>query len=122
MKAVKVLFLALVMVAAMNVANAGDKSTCVSVLSIKRDIFYFKVANNLTGAAIEVYSSTGELIYNDTITHHKTLIDFYFEQPGTFTIKIIKGSHTESFNYEKTSPSPYQDAAEGAEHHVIVGK
>lgn len=121
MKAIKVLFLALVTIAAVNVANAGDKS-CISILSVKRDIFYFKVANNMTGAAIEVYSATGELIYNDTITHHKTLIDFYFEQPGAYTIKIIKGSHTETFNYEKTSPSPYQDVAENSGHHVIVGK
>jgi hypothetical protein len=54
------------------------------------------------------------------VAHRKTLIDFYFEKPGVYTIKITKGSKVEEFTYEKQSPSPYSESE--ADHHIEIAK
>jgi len=119
MKTLKTLVLLVALITGSQLVQAKDKTcSCIEVLSIKRDIFYFKSTEDFTGATIEVYSF-GKLIFTDTLVHRKTLIDFYFEKPGEYTIKIIKGSKVEEFNYQKHSPSPYPDSE--TEHHVQIG-
>lgn len=77
----------------------------VKVLSTKREIFYFKVAKELIGARVEVFDLKGNKLAVDSIARKRVIIDFYYDQPGTYTIKITKGEVLESFNYIKQQPS-----------------
>ena len=54
-------------------------------------------------ASIEVYDAKGQLLISGAVTHSKTIIDFYNEAPGHFTIKIKKGDVEETFEYIKES-------------------
>src|SRR5882762_3085130 len=119
MKTLKTLVLLVVLTTGSQFVQANDKScSCIEVLSTKRDIFYFKSSADFTGATIEVYSF-GKLIFTDQVVHHKTLIDFYFEKPGVYTIKIIKGSKVEEFTFHKQSPSPYYESE--SDNHIQIG-
>jgi len=120
MKTLKTLVLLVVLITGSQFVQAKDK-TCssIEVLSIKRDIFYFKANEEFTGATIEVYAAD-TLIFTNQVAHRKTLIDFYFEKPGVYTIKIIKGSKVEEFTYQKRSPSPYAETESA--HHIEIAK
>lgn len=119
MKTLKTLVLLVALTTGSQFAQAADKScSCIEVLSTKRDIFYFKSTEDFTGATIEVYSF-GKLIFTDQVVHRKTLIDFYFEKPGVYTIKIIKGSRVEEFTYQKQTPSPYYESE--TDQHIQIG-
>ncbi|WP_143164974.1 hypothetical protein [Chryseolinea serpens] len=120
MKTLKTLVVLVALIAGSQLVQAKDKTcSCIEVLSIKRDIFYFKTPEDLTGATIEVYSAD-TLIFTNQVAHRKTLIDFYFEKPGVYTIKIIKGAKVEEFTYQKQSPSPYAESESG--HHIEIAK
>jgi len=82
----------------------------IKVLSVKSDIFYFKVDKELIGATIEVYNAKGELLITDAVRHQKTIVDFYNEAPGNFTIKIKKGEMEEEFLYIKDAEGLSIDA------------
>jgi hypothetical protein len=89
-------------------AFAGNgKHQPVEIISTKRDIFYFKVSHEFLGATVEVVAADGRIMLSDAIQHSKSLIDFYFEQPGQYTIRVAKGDKVEIFTYEKTSDSPF---------------
>jgi hypothetical protein len=101
------------------VAFAGKSpDSNVSVLSIKRDIFYFKVCPSMIGALVEVRGEDGKLIASQEISHKKSIIDFYFEKPGHFTITITKGDKQVNFQYDKTTPSPFVEVA--PDYHVSI--
>jgi hypothetical protein len=120
MKTLKTLVVLVALITGSQLAQAKDKTcSCIEVLSIKRDIFYFKATEDFTGATIEVYAADS-LIFTNQVAHRKTLIDFYFEKPGVYTIKITKGSKVEEFTYEKQSPSPYSESE--ADHHIEIAK
>ncbi|MEO5979886.1 MAG: hypothetical protein ABIS36_13380 [Chryseolinea sp.] len=74
----------------------------VRVISTKTDIFYFKVDKSFIGAVIEVFSADGALLITDTVSHHKAIIDFYFERAGKYSIKMTKNDREENFTFEKT--------------------
>jgi hypothetical protein len=120
MKTLQTLVLFVALIAGSQLVQAKDK-TCsrIEVLSIKRDIFYFKATEDFTGATIEVYAAD-TLIFTNPLAHRKTLLDFYFEKPGTYTIKITKGSTVEEFTYQKQSPSPYAES--DPDHHIEIAK
>ena len=119
MKTLKTLVLLVALTTGSQLAQATDKtSSHIEVISTKRDIFYFKSTADFVGATIEVYSF-GKLIFTDEVVQHKTLVDFYFEKPGVYTIKIIKGSRVEEFTFHKNSPSPYYESE--TDNHVQIG-
>ncbi|HEY9049047.1 MAG TPA: hypothetical protein VIN08_24270 [Ohtaekwangia sp.] len=98
MKKLTVLSLLVLLLASSAVlANDGK----ISILSKKRDIFYFKVSNEFIGATVQVYSEDGQLLMTEKITHHKALIDFYYEKAGEYKIKIVKDSAEQNFNFTK---------------------
>ena len=82
------------------------KTAPISVLSRKRDIFYFKVCKEFIGACIEVFSPEGELLASDEITHQKALVDFFFEKPGDYKIVFKKNEEEKIFTYSKLNPEP----------------
>jgi hypothetical protein len=100
-------------------AFAGDNpNPNVSVLSKKRDIFYFKVRQSFIGARIDVRDNDGHIIATEEVRQKKSIVDFYFEKPGTFTITITKGDKQETFQYNKTTPSPFVEVA--PDYHVTI--
>ncbi len=102
----KKLTLITIMIAASMGLYAKSKNASVSVLSTKRDLFYFKVDKVLLGATLEVYSSTGVMIFTAKVTHRKAILDFYQQGSGTYSIKLKKDSKVEEFTYVKASASP----------------
>ena len=96
------------LVVLMLVASVGTWAcpthTPVCVISVKSDIFYFKVSKTFIGATVEIYSKEGERIRTETVLHHKTIIDFYLENPGVYTIKIKKDNLEHNFSYVKDAP------------------
>lgn len=108
MKTIKVLVLVLMISAAGAFAETPAQSS-VRILSVKRDIFYFKVSQSLIGGTLEVYNEEGKLIFTEKIARHKSIIDFYFQTPGLYEIKIRKNGHEESFGYSKSTPKPSEE-------------
>jgi hypothetical protein len=90
-----------------SVLEAKPKRPEIHVISKRLDIFYFKVQKEVIGAEIEVYSESGDKLMQDTITEKRTLIDFYYENPGHYIIKIKKGDVVQSFDYYKNTDSPF---------------
>jgi hypothetical protein len=86
--------------------NEKPKPLRTHVITRKMDIFYFKVHKEMLGSVVEVFAANGEKLTEQTLTRRKNLIDFYNENPGSFTIQITKGSEKETFEYQKKSPSP----------------
>lgn len=72
----------------------------------------------MMGASIEVRDQEGHVIATQEITHKKSIVDFYFEKPGQFTITITKGERQETFQYIKTTPSPFFE--EIPDYHVSI--
>ncbi|MEO7990290.1 MAG: hypothetical protein ABI663_12165 [Chryseolinea sp.] len=101
-------FLIILILIAVTALHAAAQKSHVSILSIKRDIFYFKVDKTLMGATLEVFSQQGEMIFSGKVLHHKAIIDFYLENPGTYTIKLKKDDQATEFVYVKSSASGLQ--------------
>lgn len=116
MKTLKVLVFLLLLTTTTFAGKSPNSN--VSVLSVKRDIFYFKVCPSLLGARVEVTDQDGKIIASQLIRHRKSIVDFYFERPGHFTITITKGDKQITFQYDKTTPSPFVEIA--ANYHVSI--
>jgi len=117
MKTTKLILCILLLAGTTTVASARKHSD-VSVLSVKRDIFYFKVCSSLVGGRIDVFSSNGELLASSEISSRKTIIDFHFANQGSFIIKITKDNKELNFDYKKSSPSPLSENE--TEHHITI--
>jgi hypothetical protein len=96
------------------------KDNEVSILSKKRDIFYFKLCKYFLGARVEVYDPEGKIIATEEITANKALIDFYFEKPGKYAIKFKKGNEQKDFTYNKLTPPPLTVA--DVDYHVVISQ
>ena len=103
------LFAALMIAGASTFANSNPES--VRVISVKRDIFYFKVCRSFIGGTIEVYGENGQVICSDKIQNHKSILDFYLLDTGFYKIKIKKDDHEVTFGYTKHTPKPEVDAS-----------
>jgi hypothetical protein len=77
----------------------------VKVLSTKRDIFYFKVDKALLGSTLEVFDKNGTKVIEQKIARRKVIVDFYYDQPGKYSIRISNGTQEQLFTYEKIGPS-----------------
>jgi len=94
----KMLMIALVMISASAFAK---NSRPVKVLSKQLEIVYFKVNPTMIGATMEVYNANGDLVYSQTITSKKQIVDFFDEPSGSYTILVTKDGKEEVINYEK---------------------
>ncbi|HEY9005900.1 hypothetical protein [Ohtaekwangia sp.] len=115
MKKLTVLSVAVLLFASFNLfANDGKIGDGkISVLSKKRDIFYFKVSHEFIGATVQVFSADGQLLMTEEITRHKALIDFYYEKAGEYTIRIIKDNTEKNFNFSKAGVAEEESEATG---------
>jgi hypothetical protein len=112
--------------------GSGDPcKTPVTVLSSKMDTFYFKLCKDHMGALVEVFSGDSVLLISSTIASNKAIIDFYFEKPGKYVIKItpnqgeeeIEGQEEtvgkeETFEYVKVTPPPL--AVAHIDYHLVI--
>jgi hypothetical protein len=95
---------AVLLVACSAMGALGDPGP-VKVLSTKRDIFYFKVDKEMVGAMLEVFDKHGTKVIEQRIDKRKVLVDFYYDQPGKYSIRISRGEVERLFEYEKVGPS-----------------
>ena len=69
--------------------------------SKNKNLFVTKVEKSLKGAAMEVYSSKGELVTSKKLSRTKMVIDFNDVKYGEYTIQLKKDGVVHKFNYEK---------------------
>ena len=98
-------------VASVAFAKEGPGDPAVSVISTMNDVFYFKIDKEFVGASVEVYNAKDELIIAKVIPDRRSIIDFYYQDPGKYTIKIKKGEKEEKFVYMKATESPFIEIA-----------
>lgn len=118
MKKLNTLIAVLIFVSASTALAKTQTHREVEVLSTRLDIFYFKVCKTFIGATIEIYDENGNQIMNEAINAQKSIVDFYNESAGHYTIVIKKGKQVEEFSYYKATPSPYAD--ENINHRLII--
>jgi hypothetical protein len=87
--------------------NKSKSHSTVHVISKKRDTFYFRVEQPMIGGEIHVVNQLGDTIATAPIMRKHALVDFYYEEPGRYSIVVSKGNTSQTFDFEKTSPSPY---------------
>jgi hypothetical protein len=92
------------LIVACTMGALGDPGP-VKVISTKRDIFYFKVEKEFVGALIEVFDKHGNKVIEQHIDKKKVIVDFYYDQPGKYTIRVSNGTEEQIFVYEKFGPS-----------------
>jgi hypothetical protein len=92
-------------------AFATKPENPLKVVSRKMDVLYFKVSSELIGASMEVYDQNGKMIYNEKVTDHKVLVDFYAEPSGVYTIHVQKDGKNEEITYTKESGSHAERAS-----------
>ena len=115
MKQLKLSFAILLICMSGSLFAKSNHHNNVSVLSVKRDIFYFKVSAEFIGSHVEVYGPDGELIATQEISHRKAIIDFFFEEAGLYHIVIKKEKEEMNFDFKKSNPSPTPE-----DQHVVI--
>lgn len=100
-----VLLLCLMHVGSALNATATRKPGFVHVVYNRMDVFYAKIDKEFVGAELEVFASDGERLSTQKIDHRRVLIDFYYEDAGTFLIIFKKGDVQEAFNFVKDKGS-----------------
>jgi hypothetical protein len=101
MKLIRVVLLSFLFVSVALATEAKRKMPCnhVSIISMKRDVFYFKVDTEFMGSTAQVFDSHGEMQYSVEIHSKRALIDFFYMQPGEYTIKFSHGTQVEEHHY-----------------------
>ena len=96
MKLIRVMILVGMFVSAsVNLHAQGNPH--VSVLSLKHDVFYFKVDPAFIGATVQVSDSTGTVFFNIELHSKRSLIDFFYLESGLYTIRFEQGDMFEEF-------------------------
>jgi len=95
---------ALLLIAACTMGASGDPGP-VKVISTKREIFYFKVDKGFVGALVEVFDKHGNKVIEQHIEKRKVIVDFFYDQPGKYTIRVSNGTDEQIFVYVKSGPS-----------------
>ena len=70
----------------------------------RMNVFYFKVDKEFLGAELEIFSEDSVQLIAQKISKRKVLIDFYYENPGKYTIRLKKGNELEQFSFTKDTP------------------
>jgi hypothetical protein len=76
----------------------------VHIVSMRMGVFYFKVDKEFLGADLEIYSQDGKKLFTQKVQRRKVLIDFYYEAPAKFIIRVKKGDLFEEFQFIKDTP------------------
>lgn len=62
----------------------------LKVLSTKRSVLYFKNSKDMIGATIEIENEEHDLIEAIVVEERRTIVDFFFLAPGTYTVRVKK--------------------------------
>src|SRR5688572_12166982 len=66
--------------------DTAAHSQHVSILSISKEVFYFKVDATFVGATVEVTDSTGTVFFTVELHSKRNLIDFFYLEQGQYTV------------------------------------
>lgn len=58
----------------------------ISILSLSKEVFYFKADADFIGAKVVVTDSTGTVFFSTEIHNKRNLIDFFYFEKGQYTI------------------------------------
>jgi hypothetical protein len=71
-----------------------------TILSVKNQVMYFKVAKTYVGGWIEIFDENKNCLEADSLPHTHTMIYFDEMPPGNYTVKVKKGQKKIEFSYE----------------------
>ena len=100
----------LVLTSSFLVAAENPARSAVKIISTQMDCFHFKVDKSFIGAEVVVMSTRGEKLLSETIKEKRTLLDLYYLQAGRYTVIIRYGQTEYTFDYNKTTSSPFVSA------------
>ena len=89
----------------MMISTVAFAKNPVKVMSKSNDVVYFKVASSMVGASMVVFDETGKMIYSAVLTGKKTIVDFYAEPSGSYTIRLKKNGEEQVIDYNKITVS-----------------
>ena len=69
----------------------------ISILSMKKEVFYFKVDADFIGATVEVTDSTGTVFFSAEVNSKRSLIDFFYLEKGKYTIHFERNGVIEDY-------------------------
>lgn len=69
----------------------------ISILSMRNEVFYFKVDQDFIGATVQVYDSTGTVVFTSQLNMKRNLIDFYNIETGKYTIHFENNGVAEDY-------------------------
>ncbi|MEQ1585640.1 MAG: hypothetical protein ABL895_07175 [Cyclobacteriaceae bacterium] len=72
------------------VSFAKVPHSSLKVLSVKRSVLYFKNSKDMIGATIDIENEEHDLIEATVVEETRTIVDFFFLAPGTYTVRIKK--------------------------------
>lgn len=87
-------------------ATATKAKDPIHVLATRMDVFYFKVEKEFLGAEIEIYAADGKQLASQKVAHRRVLIDFYFETPGNYIIRLNKNDVQREYKFFKENVCP----------------
>jgi len=69
----------------------------ISVISISKEVFYFKADADFIGATVEVTDSTGTVFFSAELHAKRNLIDFFYLEKGRYNIHFEHNGVTEDY-------------------------
>lgn len=95
------------------------KDALVQNVKSRLDAVYLKLDESLIGATLEIVRETGEVVITEAIVKRQVLIDFFYETPGFYKIRIVRDDVVE-LEYEYVNTSLVAENEEGAERLVVM--
>jgi hypothetical protein len=75
--------------------NAPHKH--ISILSVSKEVFYFKTDADFMGATVVVTDSTGTVFFSAELHSKRNLIDFFYLENGQYTIHFEHNGVVEDY-------------------------
>jgi hypothetical protein len=91
------LLIALVAFQAQGQTESVPQQHHVSILSTKKEVFYFKIDSEFMGATVAVTDSTGAVFFSTELHSKRNLIDFFYLEKGKYTIHFEHNGIVEDY-------------------------
>ncbi len=82
------------------------------ILSVKKNVLYFKVDRAFVGGVVEIYDANKKFMEADSLPHTHTMIYFDEMPSGHYVVTVKKGRKHTEFKYD--SDSDYSGGAAGS--------
>lgn len=69
----------------------------ISIISVSKEVFYFKTDAEFIGATVQVTDSTGSVFFTAELHTKRNLIDFFYLEKGQYTIHFEHNGVVEDY-------------------------